>query len=291
MVHTYCISESETIKRQIGHGLSAVPLGLMSEIDQLDRDRSFSAPLATLKAATSVTIEDLKRAHDEVSIDLLLARGPNGSAQYSASSISSALLNCRSARRTALALTCGYQTEGHTTSGRPGVVNGPAVAALKYLQVNPGHRLGILVCDLDGAAGTLDILSRLPDARARILVRIAPTLLPGHAGAEKFFDWLRYAIHELNDFRCDSLLYQAGLNMHRSYREGGSLTTSQIVQRDALVFDSIQAGIAWHFGEIRESDYADGGESPAHICLLSIEATVRAKVGLDRHYAERRGIR
>ena len=286
MVHIYCEARPENINQQIGHDSPPVPWGVLQEIEHHERGHSFSAPLTTLKVGTPSTLEDLTRAHNEVSISRLLNQREGRSALISTGILSSALLNCRDARRTALALTCGSQTEGYKTSGGLDAVNGPAVAAVKFLRANPGLRLGMLVCDVDGGAGTLDIFSRLPDLKARLLVRIAPPLPPNRTGTEYFFDWLVGAIRDLNKFKCDAVLYQAGLNMHRGYGVKGLLSTSQIVQREVMVFNTVEAGIAWHFGTIDKSKFSDD-ESPEHICFRSIEATVRSKGGLDCHHAER----
>ncbi len=122
------------------------------------------------------------------------------------------------------------------------------VVAAKLLSENPDLKIGILDCDMHYGDGTADILKQRPELAKSILHITQGKHFYGdrpEVEALEFEFWLDHSIHELNEFGCDLVLYQAGADPHIKDPLGGFLTNEQLQQRDRNVFTKVRAPIAW----------------------------------------------
>jgi acetoin utilization deacetylase AcuC-like enzyme len=72
------------------------------------------------------------------------------------------------------------------------------------------------------------------------------TFLSAHQAPGFFLDWLPKMLDLMKD--CDLVLYQAGADPHINDPHGGWLTTAQLQNRDAIVFQTLAkhgVPVAW----------------------------------------------
>lgn len=194
-----------------------------------------------------VTIEQLARAHERAYVeDVLAGRTKNGfgntSPEVAATLVytSGAML---AGARHAIAhrtITCapvsGFHHAGYRIAGGYCTFNGLMVTALA-LHVEDGvSRVGILDYDMHYGDGTDEIIAQLG---ARTWV--------DHVSAGRYYVAPRHASELLESLRgtvramrgCDVVLYQAGADPHVDDPLGGMMTTAQLRQRDAWVFEQL----------------------------------------------------
>lgn len=124
--------------------------------------------------------------------------------------------------------------------------NGLMVVAAILIQENPGIRIAVLDLDFHYGDGTADILHHNPTLRQHITHRTQGLTFERGDDPHVFQRWLTHRIDEINAYRPDVVLYQAGADPHIDDPLGGLLTDDQLALRDKTVFEGIKAGIAWN---------------------------------------------
>jgi acetoin utilization deacetylase AcuC-like enzyme len=209
-----------------------------------------------VRAPEPVTVDDLCRAHDRTYVEGVLAcRLPNGFGRRSpavAESLpytSGAMLAAADAAlrngRVAVAPVSGFHHAHYARGGGFCTFNGLVVAAAALLADGRARRVGILDADEHEGDGTDEILRRLGRDDVRHLTVGRDWGSPSQARA--FLDGLPDMVASFAG--CDVLLYQAGADPHVDDPLGGWLTTEQLAERDASVFDACRAiglPVAWN---------------------------------------------
>lgn len=199
-------------------------------------------------APTPVTLEELSRAHDRSWVESVLAgQAQNGfgnkslkvaaTLPYTSGSMLSAARHVMKHGGAAAAPCSGFHHAEYRTSMGYCTFNGLMVTACA-LRTDGVKRIGILDLDMHYGNGTDDILLRV-DKNRNWCEHFTAGLTIQHAEqAPMFFKtWLPNALKTLAT--CDIILYQAGADPHIDDPHGGWLTTDELRQRDATVFDAI----------------------------------------------------
>jgi len=212
-------------------------------------------PLA-IEPPVPVSEADLHRAHDPEHVAAVLAlRRDNGFGDRSADvarslvHTSGAMLSAarRALRdRVAFAPCSGFHHAGWASCRGYCTFNGLAVAALALLESGEARRVAILDCDMHYGDGTDQILARL-GRPAAISHFTAGERFHDPSQASSFFGWLDDALAACRG--ADVVLYQAGADPHVDDPLGGFLSTEQLRERDACVFEALAASavpVAWN---------------------------------------------
>jgi acetoin utilization deacetylase AcuC-like enzyme len=204
-----------------------------------------------------VTLDEYARAHDRTFVtDILEGRRNNGfgnrsravaqSLPYTSGSMLSAARHVLLAEAPVAAAPCaGFHHATFDEAQGFCTFNGLMVTALALKEEGRVDRVGILDLDNHYGNGTDDIIGRAK----------AETWLSHFTGGEHFSE----PSHAPEFFRqlprilaamavCDIVLYQAGADPHVN-DPGGWLTTAQLRERDAIVFDAFAANkipIVWN---------------------------------------------
>jgi acetoin utilization deacetylase AcuC-like enzyme len=115
--------------------------------------------------------------------------------------------------------------------------NGLAVTALALRQAGLARKVGILDCDMHEGDGTDAILRR--SACEEIEHWTAGKCFDDPSEVPLFFRWLEDALDAMAG--CSVVLYQAGADPHVNDPLGGWLTTDELRERDARVFEGLRA--------------------------------------------------
>lgn len=145
--------------------------------------------------------------------------------------------------------TSGFHHAGHSEGGGFCTFNGLMVVAAKLISENTGFKVAILDCDMHYGDGTADILKHRPELASQVLHLTAGKHFHGDDPATEaleFQAWLHEAIEDINTFKPDLVLYQAGADPHVADPLGGFLNDEGLKQRDRAVFRGIRAPIAWN---------------------------------------------
>lgn len=210
-----------------------------------------------------VTLDDYARVHDRAWVQAVLgSREPNGfgnrspaiaaSLPYTSGSMLSAARHAIRHKGPAAAPCSGFHHAEYRAAKGFCTFNGLMVTAVALKADGLVSEVGILDLDMHFGNGTVDILLRAPDP----LLRLKTWIHHSTAGAEFsrreqapifFSEWLPRALNRMKD--CSVVLYQAGADPHVEDPHGGWLTTEQLRQRDATVFDFLAAHkvpVAWN---------------------------------------------
>lgn len=204
-----------------------------------------------------VTVEQLKNVHDVDYVDGILGcRIENGfgnkSAEVAASllytngSMLSAARHALATKSVAAAPCSGFHHAGTMTSEGYCTFNGLIVAAHALLKEGV-ENIGILDLDMHYGNGTAQMIIDL-DLQASIRHFTAGRNFTSPDQANEF---LTHVLPDVLDWlgHCDVVLFQAGADPHINDPYGGWLTTEQLRQRDAIVFDSFSeqnVPVAWN---------------------------------------------
>lgn len=208
-----------------------------------------------------VTLDELTRAHDKQWVlDVIGCRASNGfgnkapavaaSLPYTSGAMLSASRHALRHGGAAAAPCSGFHHAEWKKAQGFCTFNGLVVTACA-LHAEGVKRVGILDLDMHYGNGTDNILERLdreayPDGWCRHFTAGVKFYQPAHA--ETFFaEWLPGALRALSD--CEIVLYQAGADPHIRDPFGGWLTTSDLRNRDAMVFDVLgqrSIPVAWN---------------------------------------------
>ncbi len=174
--------------------------------------------------------------------------------------------------RTAVAApVSGFHHAGWGFGGGYCTFNGLMVTALALKEEGLVNRVGILDYDYHYGNGTDDIIRKL---NLDWVVHITAGATYNNAGqALHFMAGISSHIEAMSE--CDLVLYQAGADPHIDDPLGGFLTTTQMAQRDWLVFSGFHSRgipIAW--------DLAGGYQKPLSKVIAIHENTYRAALAV-----------
>lgn len=199
---------------------------------------------------TPATVDELARAHDRKWVESVLAgKAINGfgnrslkvaaSLPYTSGAMLSGARHVLKNGGAAAAPCSGFHHAEHKTSMGYCTFNGLMVTACA-LKEDGVKRVGILDLDMHYGNGTDDILSRVDKNREWVRHFTGGQTFNHEHQAPHFFKvWLPEALKTLSD--CDVILYQAGADPHINDPHGGWLTTDELRERDAVVFDAVSA--------------------------------------------------
>jgi len=211
----------------------------------------------TIIEPVPVKVRDFDRAHDPKFVrDVLQSKRKNGfenkskavaaSLPFTSGSMLSAAMEALASGTVAAAPCSGFHHAEYNKAGGFCTFNGLMVTACA-LHENGVKRVGILDLDMHYGNGTDDIISVL---KAGDWVRhfTGGALYQSPSQAQEFLsERLPRELAGMAD--CEIVLYQAGADPHISDPYGGWLTTKELHQRDALVFDtlaSLKIPVVWN---------------------------------------------
>lgn len=145
--------------------------------------------------------------------------------------------------------TSGFHHAGRDFANGYCTFNGLMVTAAMLVAANPKAKIAILDCDMHYGDGTQDILQSQPTLAKQIMHHTAGKYFFGDnpaAEAVEFQAWLHEAIEDINSFKPDVVLYQAGADPHIDDPLGGFLDDADLIKRDNTVFNQIKSPIAWN---------------------------------------------
>ncbi len=223
-------------------------------------------------APAPVTADELKMAHSPEHVDKILAgEKANGfgnklpevaeSLLYTNGSMLSAARGAIRNRKVAVAPCSGFHHAGYATATAFCTFNGLMVTALVLKAAGLVGRVGILDFDMHYGNGTDDLIEH-HNAASWIEHYTAGRVYTKVRWADDFMARIPEFVEEMRD--CDVILYQAGADPHISDPLGGFLTTSQLRERDKIVFETankLGVPIAWNLAGGYQVD--SDGEIPA----------------------------
>ncbi len=216
-----------------------------------------------------VTVEELVRAHDPQFVrDILACKRDNGfgnksravaeSLPYTSGAMLSAARHALE-HDIAVAPCSGFHHAEYKVAQGFCTFNGLMVTALALRAEYPKLLVGILDLDMHFGNGTADIIritnswwapdgGKFQNPGGWIKHATAGMTFRNADQAPEFFStWLPKTLDAMKD--CDIVLYQAGADPHIDDPHGGWLTTAQLRQRDAVVFDTLaghDVAVAWN---------------------------------------------
>lgn len=207
-------------------------------------------------APRPVSRDDLSLAHDPRHVDEVLeGRKPNGfgnsmrevahSLPYTTGAMLDAAMHALRSGGAACAPCSGFHHARYASCAGYCTFNGLVVTALVLRRRGLAGRIGILDCDMHEGDGTDAILRRLGLDEVEHWTAGKHFHLSSQAG--DFFRWLDDALGAVAG--CSVVLYQAGADPHVNDPLGGLLTTEQLRERDARVFEGLRARrvpVAWN---------------------------------------------
>ena len=233
--------------------------------------RAEGLPLRVLAPAPA-TAADLYRAHDRAYVDDVLSlacangfgtrdAGVAASLPYTTGAMLDGARTALAERTAVCAPVSGFHHAGWSRGGGFCTFNGLAVTAVALRAEGLAERVAIFDCDQHYGDGTDAILERM--GRPRWIRHFTAGAEYHRRGQVKaFFARLEAELSALGEF--DVLLYQAGADPHVDDPLGGWLTTAQLRERDARVFEgAARVGIplVWNLAGGYQRD-PDGGIRP-----------------------------
>ena len=213
-----------------------------------------------------VTVEELCLAHGRIYVENILACCANNgfgnrfaevaaSLPYTTGAFVCAAREALSNGKVAVAPVSGFHHASHDQASGFCTFNGLVVAAQVLKKFGLVNKVGILDFDNHYGDGTVDIIRHLG---------LENWLKQYSAGAEyrradQAEGFLKRIPELVNRFAdCDIILYQAGADPHIADPLGGWLTTTQLAERDRLVFENAKSWgipIAWNLAGGYQSDF------------------------------------
>ncbi len=226
-----------------------------------------------VRGFTPATFAALCRAHDPDYVrGVLSGREENGfgtrdlavaaSLPYTSGSMLAAAREALSNGRVAVSPTSGFHHAGYDMGAGFCTFNGLAVTACALLDEGV-ERVGILDCDQHYGDGTDEILSAL-DLREQVAHHTIGRHGYRAGDADKCFMRIAGTLQGWKKQGVKVVLYQAGADPHVNDPLGGFLTTEELRERDALVFDlckSLKLPVAWNLAGGYQRD-AEGTIAP-----------------------------
>jgi acetoin utilization deacetylase AcuC-like enzyme len=204
---------------------------------------------------TPVTTDELKRAHDADFVDgimsLTMENGFGNKSPYVAAALpytSGAMLcaarHALQTKKVAVAPVSGFHHAGTYAAEGYCTFNGLMVTALALKEEGLAQTVGILDFDMHYGNGTDEIINTQKIDWVRHFT--AGRYFDHPNQTKSFFDSLPQILAHF--VGCDVVLYQAGADPHINDPHGGWLTTDEMRQRDARVFEAFNAlgiPVAW----------------------------------------------
>ncbi len=241
-------------------------------------------PELSLRPAVPVSEQDICRAHDSNYVwDIFDFRIDNGFGTRSAE-VNASLPYTTGAMLTAArwaidekalvaAPVSGFHHAGWDSADGFCTFNGLMVTVLALQAEVTGLKVGILDYDYHYGNGTVDIIEKL-SVNNVVHISAGEKFKESHQ-ASFFLANIEDDLDALSE--CDVVLYQAGADPHIDDPLGGFLTTSQLAQRDKLVFHGLHRRgipVAWNLA---------GGYQKPLSKLITIHAnTMRACIEAQR---------
>ena len=178
------------------------------------------------------------------------------------------------------ALASGFHHAGYSGGGGFCTFNGLVIAALRCIKTG-AERVAIIDADYHYGDGTQDILHRLQMNEAIFHYSFGMDFHhPGQAEAYlKRIDKLR---HELEAFKPEVIIYQAGADAHCEDPLGGVLTNEELMERDRKVFQiakDLGVGVAWTLAGGYQRDRDGGISRVVEIHLNTFRAALEVQTG------------
>lgn len=219
-----------------------------------------------------VTKDELKLTHSPEHVDMIFAgEKANGfgnklpevaeSLLYTNGAMLSAAREALRNRKVAVAPCSGFHHAGYTKATAFCTFNGLIVAALVLKTEGLASRIGILDFDMHYGNGTDDLIEQ-HHAASWIEHYTAGREYLSARQASDFMSRIPEFVAQMRG--CDVILYQAGADPHVNDPLGGFLTTSQLRERDKIVFEqaeSLGVPIAWNLAGGYQED-SGGGIQP-----------------------------
>lgn len=209
----------------------------------------------TLHEPKAVTIDELALAHDRAFVeDVLACKIDNGfgnkspqvaeSLPYTSGAMLAAARHAINFKSVACAPVSGFHHAGFFSTEGFCTFNGLMVTALA-LKADGIEKIAILDLDMHYGNGTDDIIRRLHVPFLKHFTGGRHYNDPSQVTT--FFQQLPEILKWMSDY--DVVLYQAGADPHINDPYGGWLTTEELKQRDAIVFDVLKTSgvpVAWN---------------------------------------------
>jgi acetoin utilization deacetylase AcuC-like enzyme len=229
-------------------------------------------PIAVI-LPTPVTVDELCAAHDRTFVeDILACKRPNGfgntskdvaeSLPFTSGAMLSAARHALEYGGAAAAPCSGFHHAEWDKCMGFCTFNGLMVTALA-LHASGTECVGILDLDMHYGNGTDNIIQKKGLNSHDILHFTGGRKYTRPEQAKEFFEYLPRVLDDMMGCGADIVLYQAGADPHVDDPYGGWLTTEQLRQRDAIVFETLHKAkvpIAWNLAGGYQRD-ADGGIS------------------------------
>jgi acetoin utilization deacetylase AcuC-like enzyme len=217
----------------------------------------------SLGPVSPITKDDLYLVHKKDHVDSIFSlRAPNGFENCDPLlpdstlwTIGSLLSASRYAMQHPAAPVCsptsGFHHSGYSIgSGGFCTFNGLMVVAARLINETPGFKVAVLDLDAHEGNGSVDILKHFPKLAKQVLHLSSGAHFCGDnpkQEALEFQAWLHEAIKDINHFKPDLVLYQAGADAWIKDALGsGYLAQEELRQRDQDVFDGVLAPIVWN---------------------------------------------
>ncbi len=296
-----------------GHQISPSSKKPMLFVDEIKKLPNLAYPVGFYKPLTR---EDFYQVHDNVFVngifDLTIHNGfgtkdkkVSDTLYWTSSCIYQACLYASGVfahpHKVACAPVSGFHHAGYDFSMGFCTFNGLMIAAVKLLTEHPKFfkRIAIIDCDAHYGNGTDDILNKLMHLKPYIYHNSFAKKFPDRYNDEPYTEeegdaYIREFTNvenDLQEFKPDMIIYQAGGDVHINDPYGGILTTEQMYKRDQRMFEiakKLNVPIAWN---LAGGYQVDKNGSISKVLELHINTIKAAKsvydnsgFGLDTHY-------
>ena len=178
------------------------------------------------------------------------------------------------------ALASGFHHAGYSCGGGFCTFNGLVIAALRCIKTG-AERVAIIDADYHYGDGTQNILDRLQMNDAIFHYSFGRDF--HHPGqAEAYLKRIDKLGHELEAFKPEVIIYQAGADAHREDPLGGVLTNEELLERDRKVFQiakDLGVGVAWTLAGGYQRDRDGGISRVVEIHLNTFRAALELQTG------------
>lgn len=243
----------------------------------------------------TATAEDLYLAHNQRFADSVLAgRKANGHGNTIKEVTKSCLLTVGSliaasraafTERIACSPTSGFHHSGHGYNGAFCTFNGLIVAARKVINEGLCSKVAILDCDAHYGDGTDDIIMH-----RKLEDQIHHWTYGAHWGRAGRFNQRRF-LRQVNAFLTQAakagvglVIYQAGADPHINDPLGGDMSTAEMRERDAFVFNrcmELGLPVAWNFAGGYQRDAEGRIDAVLELHRATAEEAIKALANVE----------
>ena len=197
-----------------------------------------------------VSRDQLARVHDRDYVDGVLdCKIPNGfrgcdvdvaeSLRWTVGSFLIAASRALENSKVACSPTSGFHHAGVRSGYGYCTFNGLVVGAMALKDEGKVGRVGIIDCDQHYGDGTAELIERHVLDWVTQYSREFFVEYPRFGAGSRFLEALPGLVREMKG--CDLLMYQAGGDQHQDDPLGGFLTTSEMMDRDRIIFSEAKA--------------------------------------------------